>query len=300
MVKNFVCTGKLFLHKLFNKHYFRMLIDEKGIPINDYGYINGVYVGRQRSIVAVAEKGLDYWNKYQLGATNDRVLLSYDWEKYPENKENIPKNATSARRMFLNCADWLLEHATSCGDYSIWKYRYLSFYNVKPGCRSSQAQAEGIQLLMRAYKLKGNHKYLKCAEQSVLAFYVSVENGGVTDKNLPDGWWYDKFADIGCKRPKVLNGMMFALLGLYDFYERANNNDAKLLFDRGIIALKNSLSKYDAVNWSYYNRLGKLASDHYHKIHIWQLDLLHNITNEPIFKKYYFRWSHIKGFKHRK
>lgn len=286
MIKNFIRIGKLFLYKLFNKPYFRMFIDEKGIPISDYGYVNGVYVGKQRSIVAVAEKGLDYWNKYQLGGANDTGLLSYDWEKFPENKENTPKNATEARRMLLNCADWLLEHATSYGDYMLWEYRYPSFYNTNPGWRSSQAQAMGISLLIRTYELTSDPKYLNCAERSLRAFYVSVEDGGVTDKESSEGWWYDKFADAECKRPKVLNGMMFALLGIHDFYVKENNKDAKFLFDKGVIALKKSLPKYDAGNWSYYDRLGKLAPQWYHNIHIRQLDLLYGITKESIFKRY--------------
>ena len=43
--------------KLGLKDSYSISIDEDGIPVNDYGYIGDNYVGEQRSIVAVAEKG---------------------------------------------------------------------------------------------------------------------------------------------------------------------------------------------------------------------------------------------------
>lgn len=286
-----VRMGKVILQILFNKSYFKMFVDEKGIPINDYGYINGVYVGKQRSIVAVAEKGLDYWNKYQLGGMKDKLLLSYDWKKFPENKENSPKNSTEARRMFLNCANWLIEHATYYEDYAVWEYSYPSFYDTKPGWRSSQAQALGIQLLIRAYKLTNDPKYLNCAKHSLRVFCVSVEDGGVTDKASSEEWWYDKFADVECTKPKVLNGMMFALFGIHDFYEWTNDSDAKFLFDNGIISLRKHLREYDAGYYSYYDRLGNVASQHYHNIHIQQLAQLYDITGDTVFKRYHDKFN---------
>jgi hypothetical protein len=265
---------------------YELILDENGIPITHYGCINGIYVGKQRSIVAVAEKSLDYWNKYQLGGKNDKVLLAYDFDKCLKENGSGPKNSTEARMMFLNCADWLVENAVYYENYTVWEYSYPSYYKTTPPWRSGQAQAIGIQALLRAYDLTDDPKYLNCARNSVQAFYIPVEDGGVTDMEPSGGWWYDKFADVDSERPKVLNGMMFALLGIYDFYERTNDPAAKLLFDKGIISSKNHLGEYDAGNWSYYDRKGNLASEKYHNIHIRQLSLLYNITGDPLFKEY--------------
>ena len=270
---------------------YEVILDENGIPITHYGCIDGIYVGKQRSIVAVADKSLDYWNEYQLSDKNDKVLLSYDWDKCLKKNDNTPKNSTEARMMFLNCADWLVENVVYYENYTVWEYSYPSYYKQTPPWRSGQAQAMGIQTLLRAYDLTDDPKYLTCAKNALQAFYITVEVGGVTDMEPDGGWWYDKFADIDGERPKVLNGMMFALLGIHDFYERTNDPDAKILFDNGIISLKNHLGEYDAGNWSYYDRNGKLASEKYHNIHIQQLSILYNITGDSAFKNYHDKFK---------
>ena len=43
---------------------FNIEIDEQGIPWSDYGEYYGLSIGRQRSVLAVAERGLYYWNTF--------------------------------------------------------------------------------------------------------------------------------------------------------------------------------------------------------------------------------------------
>ena len=270
--------------------FFEMSLDANGIPISDYGTVNGIHVGRQRSVVAVAEKALDYWNTYQLGTEDDKVLLSYDFANCLKNNGHGPRTPAEAREMFLNCVHWLLEHAVTRETYAVWEYSYSPCQGTTPPWRSGQAQAIGIQALLRAHELTGDSAYLACARKSLQAFYVSVEAGGVADKEPSGGWWYDKFADRAGARPKVLNGMMFALLGMHDYYKTTNDSDAQFLFDKGIVSLKQHLHEYDAGDWSYYDRLGRRASPKYHNIHIQQLSQLYVVTGDRLFGKYYERF----------
>ncbi len=87
---------------------FAMYVDEEGIPYSDYGVYGGIEVGRQRSVLAVAERGLWYWNEFNLSGCRERVLLSYDWTKWPNNRERNPATVDSARTMLISCADWLI------------------------------------------------------------------------------------------------------------------------------------------------------------------------------------------------
>lgn len=123
------------------------------------------------------------------------------------------------------------------------------------------------------------------------SFFIETKNGGVTYKDSEERWWYEEYASTKGTKPRVLNGMVFALLGIYEFYINNKDEDAKLLFQRGMNALKNDLPTYDCGNgYSYYDVL-KRPSRKYHKIHIDQMKQLFEITGEEMFKKYYDVWK---------
>ena len=246
----------------------KIVLDESGVPIVDYGKFGGKYIGKQRNPVAVSQKAFDYWDGYQ----NDGDERS--------------------KQRFLNCANWLVENAISHDNFSLFEYEFpLPQYNMTPPWRSGMAQGQGIQVLIRAYNLTGDKKYLDVAERSLKSFFVEVEDGGVTYKTSTSGYWYEEYADEHGKNSRVLNGMMYSLIGLHEYYERTGSKDAKILFNQGILALKNNLSSYDSGDWTYYNALGKPAIESYHHIHITQLSLLSTFTNEPIFKIYHDKWE---------
>jgi D-glucuronyl C5-epimerase C-terminus len=43
----------------------------------------------------------------------------------------------------------------------------------------------------------------------------------------------------------VLNGMMFAVLAIYDYYVCTGDPAARYFFDKGVVALRNDLPFYD-------------------------------------------------------
>ncbi|MCD6300040.1 MAG: hypothetical protein J7L78_02575, partial [Dehalococcoidales bacterium] len=76
-------------------------LDDYGVPIVDYGYDDGNYIGKQRNPVTIAQKGFFYWDEYQAGGkTNDN------------------------KKLFLNCAQWLRNNAVSYGTYAVWEYNF--------------------------------------------------------------------------------------------------------------------------------------------------------------------------------
>jgi hypothetical protein len=262
---------------------FNITIDELGIPWNDYGEYNGLQIGRQRSALAVAERGLYYWNKFNLDS-GPHVLLSYDWSRYPVNSENEPDGPQSAKVMMRHCADWLLENIADRGNFGVWIYPYPFSYNTRPGWRSAQTQAVGLQLLLRQYALTDDSRYLIHFDRLLNAFDVKVEDGGLLDIDSAGIPWFEKFADANNLRPRILNGMLFALIGLHDV-SAAHFSKARVIFDKGIESVLNSLTRYDLGDWSSYDILGKRSSLHYHKIHIAQLDLLFRATSHEKLKQ---------------
>lgn len=240
----------------------KIIFDDAGVPIADYG----ANIGKQRNPVTISNHALVYEKEYRTGNESCKQLL-------------------------LNCADWLVDNAVQYDNYTIWEYRFpWQGYNMTPPWRSGMAQGKGVQALTKAYNLTGDERYLRVARTSLNSFYIEVENGGVTHKEN-NGWWYEEYADENGSNPRVLNGMMYALLGIHEYYELTGEDNAKYLFDEGIIALKNHLSDYDAGGWTYYDSLENSASKGYHHTHVRQLSQLYNITNDPIFKEYHNKWK---------
>lgn len=221
----------------------KKILDDLSVPIIDYGSVDGIFIGKQRNPVIISSAALSYFENYENGDE-------------------------SSSQLFLNCADWLVNNSVIYGNYSILEYEFpWLIYNMHPPWRSGMAHGMAIQALIRAHSLTSDVKYMDCAKKLLNSFFVEVEDGGVTYKTSTCGWWYEEYADKGGKESKVLNGMMFAMIGIYEYYEYTEDLDAKYLFDQGVISLKTSLPNYDKDGYSYYDALGDPAGK-YHRIHI--------------------------------
>lgn len=241
--------------------------NEKGIPTVDYGNP----IGKQINPVTVSLYALDYFEEYK-------------------------KGDECSKQLFLNCADFLVNNLIDKGNYSVWEYNFpWKIYNMTPPWRSAMAQGLGIQVLAYAYNLTGERRYLESARRALNAFYVDVQEGGVTIKEN-GGCWYEEYADEGGKMSRVLNGHNFALLGIYEYYKITGDIDAKYLFDKGVASLKRHAHEYDANCWTYYDALGNLADEKYHNIHIKQMLELYNITGDELFKDYYEKWNSYNSY----
>lgn len=259
---------------------FAIHVDQQGVPYSDYGEYHGLQIGVQRSVLAVAERGLVYWQRF-FQPEDVGVQLSYDWRRHPKNKEADPQDPKQALSMLLACADWLRDEVVWCnnGEFAVWVYPYPFSYGTQPGWRSAHAQAVGLQLLARAQEVSPDGHYMSSAKGLFMAFSVPVAEGGLLERTHHGGVWFEKMADANNQQPKVLNGMLFALLALHDLAERTGNAEAAALFEEGVQGVLPCLPLYDLGDWSAYDVSGRRASAHYHAIHINQLNLLYHFTH---------------------
>jgi heparosan-N-sulfate-glucuronate 5-epimerase len=249
-----------------SKFLQKRLLDDSGVPIVDYGYVDWVHIGKQRNPVTISQKALEYFREYGEGQTGQRQL-------------------------FLNCANWLLNNSVPYDNYRILEYKFpWPVYGMKPPWRSGMAQGQALQVMIRAHSITGDEGYLRCGEELLNAFFVEVEDGGVAYRTSNDGWWYEEYAGEGDRVSRALNGMMFALLGIREYYEYTGDPDAEYLFEQGVLGLKRNLPAYDRAGASLYDILGKPAED-YHEIHVWQLERLYELTDEVLFREYSDKWG---------
>jgi hypothetical protein len=197
-------------------------------------------------------------------------------------------------RRFLRLADWLVAHQAENGCW--YAHTDLPAYRMRAPWPSAMAQGRGLSVLTRAWQGTEDDKYIESARRALAAFSVPVKHGGITDTY--DGRiTYEEYP--AQPAPHVLNGMIFALFGLWDLV-RAQPGDrrAAAIFERGAAAVEALVPHYDTGWWSLYDLYHLEAATprnpctvHYHDIHIKQLRVMHAITGRDAFDALARRWA---------
>lgn len=246
------------------------IIINSTIPIVDYGYLSGKYIGPQLNPITIAQSAVKDFAKIQnQNYTNETTMVN-----------------------LIIKADWFLAHSKDIGNYSILEYNFdFPPAKMDDPWISGMAQAQAMQALIRAHNITSDDRYLNLAERLLNSFFIEVKDGGVTYKD-DDGWWYEEYPNPNSPTERrVLNGMGFTLLGLYDYYNYTDNNVAKYLFDKGMSSFVQNLHKYDGGSYSLYDLPGKPADRFYHLIHLEVLEDLYKITNQPKLEEYIQKWK---------
>ena len=216
-----------------------------------------------------------YVAEYALGSLNKYV--DTDNEKYKEE--------------FFKHADWLVENITNKGDFGVWEHRYkLPYYDFKIPWVHGMAQGLAVSALLRAYQLTSNDTYLETAKKAYGSFEKDIEEGGIRYTDASGDTWLEEYAVL--PPAHILNGFIFVLFGVYDFYNITKDKNALNLWSKEIETLEKNLRKYDNGYWSQYNLIHRHpARKSYHTLHIKQLKVLYNLTKKEIFNEYAKRWE---------
>lgn len=243
--------------------------DSNGVPkLNYRGDI-----GLQYNPIAIAQWGLGNYNLWS------------------EKKEDKYYNN------FIASANWLVENAKpNKKNIYVWNHYFNWTYKetlLNPWY-SGLAQGQGLSVLCRAYNISKNEKYLKCAEKIYKSFLFKIKDGGITHKDRNQNIWIEEY--IMKKSPThILNGFIWGLWGVYDYWLLTKNIEVKKLFNEYVNTLLININKYDIGYWSLYEisdlKIKMRASIFYHKLHIVQLRVLYNMTGEKKFNHLSNKWG---------
>ena len=250
-------------------NYAKVVIDEKGIPYVHYIAYNKIKTGDQY---------------------NATIVCNYALELY---QQVIEKNDTLAKTKFLTCINWLEDHINYRDQYALyeftWRQPYYDSVAVPWTCGLTSGRA--MEAFTGAYRLFHSQKYLDLSMALLRGFYQPIQAGGFTYKE-PTGWWYEEYADTGMHTPRVLDGHIFALRGVYKFWQLTKNDSAAFVVKQGILSLKNNLPAYDMGDgWSYYDAYKFKSDKKYHMLNTGLMKELGEITKDPVFDKYYHKWN---------
>lgn len=180
----------------------------------------------------------------------------------------------------LACADWTVENQPEDGGW-------VTFAHECPEQPySSMAQGEGISMLIRAHIVTKEDKYLDAARKAKDFMLKPLAEGGTTDYQGTDVYLYEYTF-----RPLVLNGWIFSLWGLYDYFKYTSDEQTGAVLAATLETLKKKLPEFDIGYWSMYEDGKRICSPFYHDLHIAQLDVMHDLFGDEIYKEYAQKWD---------
>ena len=267
-VEDYDAIGRYYMN-FEDKTGYKGPFDSEGIPVLDYKS----NVGLQYNPNAIAQYALGHYD----------LFLNTDEIKH--------------REIFLKQANWLVTNIRMVnGEVGLWEYNFDFEYHkgLKAPWRSALAQGQGISVLVRAYSLTKTRIYLDTAAKAFRAFEREItEPGGVSYKDKDGNIWFEEL--IFNPPTHVLNGFIWAMWGVYDFFLATKNIRALQLFNAAVRTLEDNLHRYDTGNWSLYHLLSTkmkmIASPYYQRLHIIQLNAMHQLTQKEIFKQYAEKWQ---------
>lgn len=189
---------------------------------------------------------------------------------------------------FSKLCDWLLR---TQDDKAGWTVKgVLKSKNHSPEY-SAMTQGEAISMLVRAWKLFHKEEYLIAAKKAYQLLILPIEAGGTA--YYRDNEIY--LEEFPCKEKNtILNGWIFAMFGVYDYYLATAEGDSKEVFYETLNTLRNNIAIYDSGFWSFYDEKKTLSSPFYHALHLNQLEALYSITGDKIIEHYIKKWKRYK------
>lgn len=244
--------------------------DEHGIPLIPH-YLKGDKQGKHYYPISIGQFALAEYHEY-LNTNSDESLKS-----------------------FIRMSDWLVENQNDDGFW--YSNTDMSKFKLSSPWVSAMAQGRSISVLVRAYAETLNSKYLDACKKALNTFDPDFKTSKIVTILDNGDYFYQEYP--GDVNSFVLNGAVFALWGVFDFYNFTGDEKAFALFNKGVDGVISKLNGYDLGYWSCYDLyhvsnkspIINTCTAHYHNIHIKQMEVMYQISGRNEFKSIHDHWK---------
>ena len=198
------------------------------------------------------------------------------------DNSNIRHKILSTANVLMNMLEIEQNNSVTFGR---WPYEFdYPYYKIKSPWYSGMAQGHGIEVLLAAYILTGEKRYLDNAILAGKAMQIDIANGGTASKIGNSALWFEEYASANAEPPFVLNGHIYALNGLW--YLKKYSPEFQNTYEAGVRALKQLLPRFDKHIWSHYDLAGTPANSKYQRLHVRLLRELARRERDDFFIRY--------------
>lgn len=154
---------------------------------------------------------------------------------------------------------------------------------------SGMTQGQVLSVFSRLYETTGKREYLKAARKVFASFDLPTGRLGEpwaahVDEN---GYYWVSEYPSKAGDTKALNGFVFGLYGLYDYWAVTGDKRADKLLRAGILTVRDHYHLYrQPGGLSIYCLAHGVTAERYHRIHIEQMAQLGRITGDPMFAEF--------------
>jgi len=155
-------------------------------------------------------------------------------------------------------------------------------FDIKAPYHSCIIQGKAISLLIRAYWVSKDDKYLHLAIESAKAALLGLNLGG-TIRNLDSGVWAEEYPTADASM--VMNGSGFFLIGLAELIQETNDNSLQESFNY-------LLTTY--LSWLPYYKIG---DKYLYSMYRWSFCNVHYTGIQKFLYEHLFEITHVDTFK---
>jgi hypothetical protein len=154
---------------------------------------------------------------------------------------------------------------------------------------SAMYQGAIMSALVRGYRLSRDGELLDLARAATRVFALDVTAGGVRTSEA-GVVLFEEYPALPL--PRVLDGFLVSLLGLYDVAVETGDPEVRRLFDEGMAGLERRIQWWDfRGKWSWYGAHGYLCPPHYHAFNRVLLLALHELTRSAVLAEVARAWD---------
>lgn len=259
------------------------------LPYSDLPHTGSLKIARDTAftrdndgVSMVEMNGLLYYHPVDL---LNRTLAYLDAFRSSGDSVYLEKARRFLRRLFVE--------SNEIDGALFYPYRFDYHVNqqeeglLKAPWYSGMAQGLALSALTRMSEITGDSLYLDYCRRT---FRSLLRKKG---KDMP---WVTFRDDTGClwideypltPPSRTLNGFIFAIFGLYDFYRLTADSAARQMLQESLSTVKNYLPLFRRPGRpSFYGlRFGHYAAN-YHALHIRQLQYLYKMTGDSFFREW--------------
>jgi hypothetical protein len=152
---------------------------------------------------------------------------------------------------------------------------------------SGMAQGQALSLFVDLHRLTGEPRFLEAAHSTFQSFLRPRDRHETftVEVDAEGYYWVEEYArEI---RNLVLNGFVFALFGLVDYYGYTGSEEARLLAQASLTTLRDNVHLYRVPGEpSKYCLSHERQIGNYHALHIELMGQLTAISGDPFFRQF--------------